>query len=58
MKHGELIRTLVRGGCVLLPGGGKHDTYLCPNGKKVSVPRHMEVKRFTAQAILKTAELD
>ena len=54
MKRSELIRELLRQGCVLLRPGGRHDIYLNPtNGQKQPVPRHTEIDNALAKHIKK-----
>lgn len=60
MKINELVRILRERGCSFLRSGKKHDIYLSPNGKKVSVPRHgsKEIPDGTLHSILKKAGLE
>ena len=45
MKRKELIRQLIRDGCVLLRSGSRHDIYFNPQtGQKQPVPRHKGVR--------------
>lgn len=54
MKRGDLLRHLERCGCQLDREGSRHSIYLNPaNGKKVSVPRHMEIDNRLARKICK-----
>jgi mRNA interferase HicA len=54
MKRADLVRTLERGGCVLVRHGRKHDWYRNPKtGMSQPVPRHNEVNEFLAKHILK-----
>jgi predicted RNA binding protein YcfA (HicA-like mRNA interferase family) len=42
-------------GAVLVRRGGKHDVYKQPKTKiETTVPRHDEIKEFTAKNIIKT----
>lgn len=57
MKQTELVKILKANSWELLRHGGNHDVY--SNGKKtVAVPRHNEIKEFTAQAILKQCGIE
>lgn len=60
MKINEFVRILRERGCSFLRSGKKHDIYLSPNGKKVSVPRHgsKEIPDGTLHSILKKAGLE
>ena len=54
MKRGDLLRYLQRCGCTLDHEGKRHSIYKNPaNGKKTSVPRHMEVDNRLARKICK-----
>jgi len=54
MKRKEIIRQLVKAGCVLLRHGARHDVYVNPlNGKKQPVPRHAEIDDILADHIKK-----
>lgn len=58
MKRRELIRHLESHGCTLLREGGSHTLYVNrPAGKVSAVPRHAEVKEFTALKICKDLEV-
>jgi mRNA interferase HicA len=58
MKHGKLIRYLGKHGAYLLREGAKHSVYYNPeNGKISTIPRHSDVKKFTAQKICKDLEI-
>jgi len=50
VKRSELIRELLRHGCVLLRPGGRLDIYL---GQKQPVPRHTEIDNLLAKHIKK-----
>ena len=55
MKRTELIKRLIKQGAVLARHGGKHDVYIQPRtGMETTVPRHEEIKEFTAKSILRT----
>ena len=54
MKRTELIRQLLKQGCVFLRHGGRHDVYLNPaTGQKQPVPRHAEIDDVLARHIKK-----
>ncbi len=54
MKRVKLIKHLTKNGCYLLREGGKHSVFYNPISRKIStVPRHPEVKQFTAEKICK-----
>lgn len=54
MKRSELVRGLLRDGCVLLRRGGRHDIYVNPaTGQKQPVPRHTEIDDALAKHIRK-----
>jgi predicted RNA binding protein YcfA (HicA-like mRNA interferase family) len=55
MKRQELLKILNRMGVVLVRRGGKHDVYLQPaTNIETTVPRHDEIKKFTAKNIINT----
>jgi len=54
MKFRDLVNRLVDEGCVFVRHGGGHDVYRnVITGRAEAVPRHREVKEFTARAIIK-----
>lgn len=54
MKRGDLLRHLERCGCYLDYEGTRHSIYKNPaNGKKTSVPRHMEIDNRLARTVCK-----
>ncbi len=54
MKRKELIKQLLKAGCVLFSHGSRHDVYLNKsNGKKQPVPRHAEIDDILAKHIKK-----
>jgi hypothetical protein len=58
MKRGDLLRYLEGCGCELQREGSRHSIYLNPtNGKKTSVPRHMEIDDRLAQKICKQLDV-
>lgn len=53
MKRLDLLRRLDEEGCVLVRTVGKHDFYRnIITGACQPVPRHREIKEFTARAII------
>jgi len=59
MKRKELVRQLVRDGCILLRSGSKHDLYVNPKtGQKQAVPRHREIDNILAGHIRKYLGLE
>ena len=58
MKRGDLLRYLQGCGCKLEREGSRHSIYLNPaNGKKTSVPRHMEIDNRLARKICKQLDV-
>lgn len=54
MKFQDLIDRLLEEGCVFVRHGGSHDIYRnVITGVAEAVPRHREVKEFTARAIIR-----
>ena len=54
MKRRDLIARIIAEGCVLVRTIGKHDFYRnVITGDCQPVPRHREIKEFTARAIIK-----
>ena len=54
MKRGDLLRHLEGCGCRWDHEGSRHSVYKNPaNGKKTSVPRHMEIDNRLARKICK-----
>jgi mRNA interferase HicA len=52
MKRRELIRHIESHGCRLLREGGQHTIYCNPaNNATSAIPRHTEIKEFTARKI-------
>jgi predicted RNA binding protein YcfA (HicA-like mRNA interferase family) len=52
MKRKDLIRHLIKNGCVFVREGAKHSVFFNPLLKKTStVPRHNEVDNFLAKKI-------
>jgi predicted RNA binding protein YcfA (HicA-like mRNA interferase family) len=55
MKRQELLKILSRMGAVFVRHGSKHDVYLQPvTNIETTVPRHEEIKKFTAKGIINT----
>jgi mRNA interferase HicA len=58
VKLADLQRHLRAHGCELYREGGSHSVWWNPSNRKTaSVPRHKEVKEFTAKAIFKQLEI-
>ncbi|MCA1758330.1 MAG: type II toxin-antitoxin system HicA family toxin [Bacteroidales bacterium] len=58
MKRTKLIKHLSKNGCVLYREGKKHSIFYNPlTGKISAVPRHPDVKQFTAEKICKDLEV-
>jgi len=58
MKRGDLLRYLEGCGCKLEREGSRHSIYVNPaNGKKTSVPRHMEIDNRLARKICKQLDV-
>jgi mRNA interferase HicA len=58
MKRGDLVRYLEGCGCKLEREGSRHSIYLNPrNGKKTSVPRHLEIDNRLARKISKQLDV-
>jgi predicted RNA binding protein YcfA (HicA-like mRNA interferase family) len=55
MKRAKLLQVLNQMGVVFVRQGKKHDVYRQPITKiETTVPRHDEIKEFTAKSIVKT----
>jgi predicted RNA binding protein YcfA (HicA-like mRNA interferase family) len=55
MKKARLIQILNEMGVVFVRHGKKHDVYIQPATKiETTIPRHDEIKDFTAKSIIKT----
>ena len=55
MKRTKLLQILNQMGVVFVRHGKKHDVYKQPVTKiETTVPRHGEIKEFTAKSIIKT----
>jgi mRNA interferase HicA len=52
MKRKDLIRYLIKNGCVFVREGAKHSVFFNPLLRKTStVPRHNEIDNFLAKKI-------
>ena len=52
MKRINLIKHLIREGCVFIREGGKHSVFFNPLTKRSStIPRHNEIDNFLAKKI-------
>jgi mRNA interferase HicA len=59
MKRVKLIQHLQKNGCYLLREGSNHSLYFNPaNGKISTLPRHSDVKKFTANKICKDLNIE
>ena len=61
MKHSELIRLLIKAGCLIKRHGASHDVWINPKtGSRAAVPRHgsKEIKESTKRDIFKTLLID
>jgi len=55
MKRTKLLQILNRMGVVFVRHGNKHDVFKQPATKiETTIPRHDEIKEFTAKSIIKT----
>ena len=58
MKRVQLLQMLNKMGVVFVRHGKKHDVYKQPaTNIETTIPRHDEVKEFTAKSIIKTLSL-
>lgn len=54
MKRTDLIRYILKHGCVFVREGGNHSVFFNPQFRRVStVPRHKEINDFLAKKICK-----
>ncbi len=52
MKRINLVRFLLKQGCVFVREGAKHSVYFNPENKRIStIPRHNEINDFLARKI-------
>jgi predicted RNA binding protein YcfA (HicA-like mRNA interferase family) len=55
MKRTQLLQILNQMGAVFVRHGKKHDVYKQPTTNiETAIPRHDDVKEFTAKSIIKT----
>ena len=58
MKRNDLVRFLIKNGCILEREGKKHSLfYNSKTNKSATVPRHKEINSFTARAICKDLDI-
>jgi len=58
MKRTKLLQILNQTGVVFVRHGKKHDVYIQPATKiETTIPRHEDIKEFTARSIIKTLSL-
>ena len=58
MNRTRLLQILNEMGVVFVRHGKKHDVYKQPKTKiETTVPRHTEIKEYTAKSIIKTLSL-
>jgi len=58
MKRTQLIQILNKMGVVFVRHGKKHDVYKQPaTNIETTIPRHDDLKEFTAKSIIKTLSL-
>ncbi|MEP7323086.1 MAG: type II toxin-antitoxin system HicA family toxin [Saprospiraceae bacterium] len=59
MKRRDLIKVLIKQGCILVRHGAKHDIYHNPEkGTTQPIPRHIEINEFLAKKIIKDLTKD
>ena len=58
MKRRALEALLAEHGCVQIRDKGKHTVWKAPSGALATVPRHAEIKKFTARNICKVLGID
>jgi len=52
MKRKDLVKHLVKNGCVFIREGAKHSVFFNPSIKRIStIPRHKEINKFLAKKI-------
>lgn len=52
MKRNDLIRHLIKNGCIFIREGARHSVFFNPLLRKTStVPRHTEIDNFLAKKI-------
>ena len=58
MKRRNLVKHLIKHGCVLLREGGKYSVFQNPvNQKETPVTRHLELADFAARKICKALDI-
>jgi len=58
MKRTHLLQILNKMGVIFVRHGKKHDVYKQPaTNVETTIPRHDEIKEFTAKSIIKTLSL-
>ena len=58
MKRRNLVKHLLKNGCILLREGGKYSVFQNPkNEKEIPVTRHLEIADFAARKICKALEI-
>jgi mRNA interferase HicA len=58
VKRVKLEQHLRAEGCHFSHHGGKHDIWINPaNGKDAPIPRHAEIKKWTARGICKALDV-
>jgi predicted RNA binding protein YcfA (HicA-like mRNA interferase family) len=58
MKRQKLEALLSEHGCVKIRDKGKHAVWKSRDGALATVPRHAEIKKFTARSIAKALGID
>jgi predicted RNA binding protein YcfA (HicA-like mRNA interferase family) len=58
VKRQKLEALLAEHGCVKIRDKGKHAVWKASSGALASVPRHNELKKFTARSICKALGID
>jgi mRNA interferase HicA len=58
LKRSELLKQLIKSGCVFLRSGSRHDIYINPKtGQKQAIPRHSEIDNSLANHIKKYLDI-
>jgi predicted RNA binding protein YcfA (HicA-like mRNA interferase family) len=58
VKRQKLEALLIEHGCVVVRDKGKHTVWENQGGAQATVPRHNEIKKFTARGICKDLGID
>jgi len=58
VKRQKLEALLTEHGCIPVRDQGKHTVWKAPTGALATVPRHAEIKKFTARSICKALGVD